>query len=98
MFLDFAFLTRLGIWGPLDTSSLNKTPPARPNIGFNLPHNNNLINIIKLHRGSRPRVFFYIAGGGNADGVGPKRGSCRAALGKPEVSGITCSIAHPVVS
>ena len=36
MFLDFAFLTRLGIWGPLDSSSLNKTPPARPNIGFNL--------------------------------------------------------------
>ena len=36
MFLDFAFLTQLGIWGPLDTSSLNKTPPARPNIGFNL--------------------------------------------------------------
>src|SRR3954464_14465796 len=35
MFPDFAFLTRLGdLWDPLDSSLLNKTFPARPNIAF----------------------------------------------------------------
>ena len=31
-----------------------------------------------------PEVSFYIAGGASADGVGPKRATCGATLGKPE--------------
>ena len=37
MFLNFEFLTRLGdLWDPLDSSLWNRTPPARPNLGFNI--------------------------------------------------------------
>ena len=39
MFLEFAFLTRSGdLWDPLDSFALNKTPPARPNLGFTICH------------------------------------------------------------
>ena len=34
MFLDFAFLTRLVVMGTPRQFALNKTPPARPNLGF----------------------------------------------------------------
>ena len=34
MFLDFVFLTRLGVMGTPRQFALNKTPPARPNLGF----------------------------------------------------------------
>ena len=34
MFLDFAFLTRLGVMGTPGQFALNKTPQARPNLGF----------------------------------------------------------------
>ena len=34
MFLDFVFLTRLGVMGTPWQFALNKTPPARPNLGF----------------------------------------------------------------
>ena len=36
MFLDFAFLTRLGVVGTPWQFALNKTPPARPNLGFTI--------------------------------------------------------------
>ena len=38
MFLDFAFLTRLGVMGTPSQFPLNKTPPARPNLGFTIFH------------------------------------------------------------
>ena len=38
MFLDFAFLTRLGVMGTPWQFALNKTPPARPNLGFTICH------------------------------------------------------------
>ena len=36
MFLDFAFLTRLGVMGTPWKFALNKTPPARTNLGFTI--------------------------------------------------------------
>ena len=36
MFLDFAFLTWLGVMGTPWQFALNKTPPARPNLGFTI--------------------------------------------------------------
>ena len=41
MFLDFASLTWWGFMGPSWQFALNKTLPARLNIGFNICHNNN---------------------------------------------------------
>ena len=38
MFLDFVFLTRLGVMGTTRQFALNKTPPARPNLGFTICH------------------------------------------------------------
>ena len=38
MFLDFAFLTWLGVMGTPWQFALNKTPPARPNLGFTICH------------------------------------------------------------
>ena len=34
MFLDFSFLTRLGVIGSPWSFALNKTPPGRPNLGY----------------------------------------------------------------
>ena len=36
MFLDFAFLTQLGVMGTPSLFTLNKTPPARPNLVFTI--------------------------------------------------------------
>ena len=38
MFLDFASLTQLGFMGTPWQFALNKTPPARPNLGFTICH------------------------------------------------------------
>ena len=72
MFLDFASLTRCGFMGPSWQFTLNKTLTARPNIGFNISHNNTWTYwLIGIGR-REPEDFFYIQGVASADGVGPK--------------------------
>ena len=44
MFLDFVSLTRWEFMGPSWQFVFNKTLPARPNIGFNICHNNIELN------------------------------------------------------
>ena len=49
MFSVFAFLTRLGVIGTPWQFALNKTPPARPNLGFTICHLAFFPWVLQLH-------------------------------------------------
>src|SRR6187399_1098353 len=79
MFLDYAFLTRLGLWDPLDKPLSAKSFPASPNIGtIRLTTNKTCIGSCK------PEFLINNPGPVLHMSVGPKRGSCGATTRKLE--------------
>ena len=93
MFLDFAFLMRLGVMGTPGHFTLNKTPPAWPNLGFTICH----LTLFPLGSADS-RVIFILTPSGqcsfecwsNLSAAGGHQGQLWAGL--PEVWTIWCAL------